>query len=166
MGKRGRGAPPLEVRFWEKVEKTDTCWNWTGATTKKGGEGYGQVTVGGGVKTVAHRASYEMAYGKIPEGLTVDHLCHNTKCVNPEHLRAVTQKQNSENRAGASRRNTSSGIRGVTWHGPAAKWLVQVGHNGKKYNGGLHTSLEEAAEAARELRNRLFTHNDADRKAA
>ena len=166
MGRRGPGAPPLEVRFWEKVEKTGTCWNWTGSTTKPNGEGYGQIAVSGRIRAMAHRVSYEWSKGPIPEGMFLDHTCHNRKCVNPDHLRVVTTKQNAEHRIGANRHNKSSGVRNVTWFAPTGKWLVNVGHNGRKIYGGLYDTIEEAAEAAKALRNRLFTHNDADRKAA
>jgi len=78
-----------EQRFWEKVEKTDSCWNWIAATNN----GYGIFKLNG--KSVrSHRFSYELYKGKIPKGLTIDHLCRNRKCVNSEHLEAVTQKVN------------------------------------------------------------------------
>jgi hypothetical protein len=165
MGKRGPGAPPLEVRFWEKVEKTDTCWLWTGATTKKGGEGYGQIAISGKIKAPAHRVSYELARGPIQEGMFLDHICMNKLCVNPDHLREVTPKQNSENLPSRSPRNIS-GHRNVQWNHIANRWVVYVTSNGVRHYGGCFADREEAAEAAKALRNRLFTHNDADREAA
>lgn len=79
-------------RFWSKVDKTETCWNWTASKNRI----YGQFKVGGrkGVNIPAHRYSYEMLVGQIPDGLVVDHLCCNKKCVNPDHLEAVTQRIN------------------------------------------------------------------------
>lgn len=60
--------------------------------------GYGEFftqRVNGKVKMVhAHRFSYEVVKGKIPDGLVIDHLCRNSKCVNPDHLEPVTQKEN------------------------------------------------------------------------
>ena len=79
-----------EERFWEKVDKTDYCWNWTAAKRN----GYGHFKFNG--KTVrAHRFSYEIHKGKIPKGLTIDHLCRNHSCVNAAHLEAVTSKENT-----------------------------------------------------------------------
>ncbi len=81
---------PPEPRFWSKVEKTDGCWNWTGTTNR----GYGQFNINGGNRIYAHRFSYELTNGPIPERLTIDHLCRNPSCVNPEHLEVVTMREN------------------------------------------------------------------------
>lgn len=78
-----------EDRFWAKVEKTSDCWIWKGA---KHGRGYGNFFASGYV--LAHRFSYELARGPIPPGLTIDHLCRNRLCVNPDHLEAVTMRVN------------------------------------------------------------------------
>ena len=90
-----RKQGPITPRFWAKVEKTsdiNACWNWLGAKTK----GYGNFSYGGrGGKTVrAHRFSYILINGPIPDGLALDHLCRNTLCVNPAHLEAVTDRVN------------------------------------------------------------------------
>ena len=82
----------IEERFWDKVVKhrSDDCWNWIAA---KDQEGYGQFWAG--TKPIkAHRFSYEMLNGHIPEGLVIDHLCRNPSCVNPAHLEAVTDRVN------------------------------------------------------------------------
>jgi hypothetical protein len=76
-------------RFWEKVNRTDACWLWTGA----GSGGYGRFWYEGRVQP-AHRVSYEWQVGPIPDGLYIDHLCRTPACVNPEHLEPVTQKAN------------------------------------------------------------------------
>ena len=78
-----------EQRFWAKVDKTDTCWLWTGKLLKK----YSQFWYEGKV-TSGHRASYRMFKGDIPEGLHIDHLCKVCHCVNPDHLEAVTPREN------------------------------------------------------------------------
>lgn len=84
----------LEERFWRKVVKGEPgeCWKWIG----KKGAGYGQVQRGGkGSPLVfAHRLSYELHKGEIPEGLFVLHECDNRECTNPDHLRVGTQSDN------------------------------------------------------------------------
>lgn len=88
------GRPrPLEERFWEKVNKhtLSGCWEWTGFKNKFG---YGMGSFGEG-RQYAHRISYEFYKGKIPAGLHLDHLCRVHDCVNPDHLEAVTPKENN-----------------------------------------------------------------------
>jgi len=149
-------------RFWSKVEKTETCWNWTAS---KSHDGYGRIGVG---KTVlySHRVSYEMANGPIPEGLVLDHTCHVRACVRPSHLRAVTHQQNLENRQGATRGNLTSGVRGVSFNRHKQKWEVSAMSAGKSHYGGQFTSLKDAELAAIELRLRVQTHNAVDRRGA
>ena len=78
-------------RFANKVNVTDTCWLWTGS--KRNVIGHGKFAVG--VKAVlAHRWSYEIFKGTIPEGLELDHICKVPSCVNPNHLEPVTHQEN------------------------------------------------------------------------
>jgi len=159
-----RGGGKLKERFWAKVEKTDTCWNWTGSLVNKG---YGMIRDHRStpVTQSAHRLSYKWHVGPIPEGLFIDHMCHNKACVNPAHLRAVTPKQNMENRAGASS-NSKTGVRGVSWNKKLNRWLAQTGSGGRKIHVGNFDSIEEAEAAVIAKRNEVMTHNDLDRRAA
>ena len=152
-----------ELRYWSKVEKRrgDSCWLWTGY---KQPNGYGLFSLNG-KDEYAHRISHELRNGPIENGYVIDHTCHVTACCNPAHLRVVTNKQNQEHRAGPTVANTS-GARGVSWHKPSQKWFVSVKHNSKSHYGGIFTDLQEAAEAAKQLRLSLFSHNDADRNPA
>lgn len=158
-----RRKRPLAERFWEKVDKSGDCWEWLGSRVW----GYGQFHVSEPKRTSlkAHRFAYELAVGPIPEGLIIDHMCHNKGCVNPSHLRPVTDKQNQENRKGASWQS-KTGIRGVSRHTHLNGWVAAVQHHGKTYSAGLHKTLEAAEAAVIAKRNELYTHNDLDRKAA
>lgn len=151
---------PMEERFWAKVEKTDTCWNWTASTVA----GYGQLKIDGR-PIRAHRISYELMVGPIPAGMFVDHRCHQRACVNPEHLRLATPKQNVENQRGAMS-NSTTGLRGVYWIKDHQSWRAQVMHNGELIYLGYYSNKEDANAAVVAKRNELFTHNDADRRAA
>lgn len=78
-------------RFLSHVDQTDGCWNWTGYRDKRG---YGKASNGNRTKDWAHRVAYRLFVGPIPDGLTLDHLCCNVSCVRPDHLEAVTRREN------------------------------------------------------------------------
>ena len=83
---------PAEIRFWEKVNKTDTCWLWTAQRTTGG---YGVFRIRNPrAQTTAHRVAWEMAHGPIPDGLNVCHHCDTPSCVRPDHLFLGTQREN------------------------------------------------------------------------
>ncbi len=87
---KNRSLQTLEKRFWKKVVKSDDpngCWLWIGA---KAANGYGIMRKPGKVQQVAHRTSYELLVGPIPEDLTIHHICKNKLCINPAHLVALT----------------------------------------------------------------------------
>jgi hypothetical protein len=83
----------IEPRFWAKVERGASCWEWTGA---RDAYGYGFFRVDSETSMVRpHRWAYEHLRGRIPDGLVLDHLCRNPSCVNPDHLEIVTQAENT-----------------------------------------------------------------------
>ena len=143
-------------RFWSKVDRSEDCWIWTGAKSR----GYGYFGLRGKWRP-AYRVAYASTVGPIPDGMHIDHMCHTPACVNPAHLRPVTNKENHENLRGAHR-NSKSGLRGVFWNRRLRKWVAQVTHNYKTQHLGLFDTAEEADAVARAARARLFTHSDAD----
>jgi len=110
---------PPEVRFWAKVDKDgpNGCWVWT-ASTFRARNGYGKFNAGTTAatsKTVyAHRFSYELSNGPIPDGLDVLHGCDNPPCVNPNHLRLGTAADNSADMLRRKRDAWASGKRKAT----------------------------------------------------
>ena len=77
-------------RFWKKVLKSSGCWQWIGAKTP---QGYGSFWTGK-FNSLAHRVAWKLMVGLIPDNMTIDHLCRNKLCINPNHLEVVTLREN------------------------------------------------------------------------
>lgn len=84
------------LRFLSKVNVTDTCWLWIGGLNHDGYGRFYKSTVAGKQPphTLAHRYSIVLFGGYLPKGLVCDHECRNRRCVNPSHIRLVTQSVN------------------------------------------------------------------------
>jgi hypothetical protein len=90
----GSSPPDLAYRFWSKVGDPDPatgCTEWLASLRN----GYGQMGVSSKRTEYAHRIAWELQVGPIPDGLWIDHKCRNRACVNVEHLRLVTPRQNA-----------------------------------------------------------------------
>jgi hypothetical protein len=91
-----------DAGFWKFVQFDGDCWLWTGHRDKR--LGYGMYSwrlpkgnkphAGKSVQTTAHKYAYELIFGKIPNGLELDHLCRNRPCINPFHMELVTHQIN------------------------------------------------------------------------
>ena len=86
-------------RFWNKVDTSGRCWEWTGATN---GVGYGRISIEG-KSILTHRFSYSLVYGPVPDGMLVCHHCDNPGCVKPSHLFIGTQSDNLKDAFGKGR---------------------------------------------------------------
>lgn len=86
-------SPLIVARFWSKVNVSAgfICWEWKAGLFKSG---YGSFSIDK-KSNYAHRIAYTLFKGEIPGGLHIDHMCMNKKCVNPQHLRAVTPTVNA-----------------------------------------------------------------------
>ena len=92
-------AQSVENRLWSKINKTNTCWIWTGAATSKGKHTYGVFILNYSAKkygVAIHRYMWELNFGKVPKKKYVMHKCKNYLCVNPKHLYLGTRSQISK----------------------------------------------------------------------
>lgn len=142
-------------RFWSKVEKPtgeDGCWLWTAGLVN----GYGHFRLPSG-QCLAHRMSWELANGPVPEGLCVLHKCDNPRCVNPEHLFIGTRADNNRDRAAKGRSITGDNH----WTHYAPERLPRGANHWRRLHpeqiprGDLHPTRKVSAEDVREIR-RLY----------
>ena len=103
-----------------------------------------------------HRIIWEIFNGPIPDKMEIDHINGIRNDNSILNLRLATKSQNTQNQKGANRSNKSSGIRGVTFHKNAKKWIAQIRLKGKRIYLGSFKTKEEAGEIARLKRLELF----------
>lgn len=123
----GRPCENILNRFFSKIQfdENTSCWNWIGYKDKNS---YGQFRIKKGKMSSSHRFSYELFKGDIPKDLTLDHLCRNPPCANPEHLEAVTTRVNVLRGIGPASKNS---IKTHCIHGheftPENTYITKVG---------------------------------------
>lgn len=100
-----------KIRFFRFIKKDD-CWNWIGSIGKNG---YGYFSKNSKAAS-AHRVSWEIHNGQIPDGLCVLHKCDNRKCVNPDHLFIGTYYDNIHDKINKGRDTSISGLNRVKTH--------------------------------------------------
>lgn len=138
----------VEIWFWAKVDKEGPtlvdhqqlgpCWVWTAS---KNCHGYGHVWFNG-ICRQAHQVSWELSDRIIPDGLVIDHICHNRGCVNPAHLRLASRSENG--RYQKLSRVNACGLKGVSWNSKDGKWRAQIKINRKSLFLGNFLTPEEA----------------------
>ena len=95
-----RNTKNLKDKFFEKIQKTDSCWFWLGYIDKNG---YGRLSYDYHHIRM-NRYSYEIHKGEVPQGMLVCHTCDNPRCVNPDHLFLGTHKDNVQDMINKNRR--------------------------------------------------------------
>lgn len=114
---------PIAQRFWAKVRKTDTCWLWTASTRDKGYGAFSYRVDGKQIQDRAHRYSWVLRHGAIPDGLWVLHRCDVPACVNPAHLFLGTSDDNISDMIKKGRH-----VKGGTHAGVNAKYVKGTAH--------------------------------------
>lgn len=99
-------------KFLAHIHISQNCWEWQGARTL----GYGRFTLQGGASSsLAHRISWQLENGRIPDGLDVLHKCDNPPCVRPDHLFLGTHQDNMDDMALKGRRKSNPPIGSEHW---------------------------------------------------
>lgn len=156
MRELGTPEKTAQEYFLGNVEKSDDCWEWTGYI---GLNGYGTACYAGKRK-LAHRFSWEIHNGKVPEE-NIDHICCNRGCVNPDHLRIANHAQNSQNKS-VSWKESNTGFRGIHRDRRNGRYVAYGTVAGKRQHIGSYGTVEEAKRAAVAWRRENMPYSVAD----
>lgn len=150
---------PLPERFWAKVQKGQDCWLWSGSTNGR----YGRIVVDG-KNTPAHRVSWTLHNGPVPDDRSVCHHCDNPLCVRPDHLFLGTQSDNMRDCA-AKGRNISQTRPSVLARGDAHGMRLHPERRATGEKHGSKTHPECVARGSRQGSSRLTEAQVADARA-
>lgn len=145
---RARGLPKLSLdptdRLNRNSENVGDCREWV---KQKDAKGYGRMHFEGRTM-LAHRVAYTVLVGEIPEGMSVDHICGNPPCINPDHLRLATDRENRHNWVAV--RSNATGHRGVTFRADCRlQFEATVMANRERYPLGRYATADEAGRMAK-----------------
>lgn len=144
-------TPEIVARYWAKIHRghNDECWEWQGALSS----GYGHMRIqqnGRSIDLLAHRVSYELHVGEIPQGMQVCHTCDNRRCVNPSHFFIGDHKANAADRD-AKGRHRNGDKKGVQ-NGHAKLNDEQVREIRRRYRPGIRGLASEFGISAEQVR--------------
>lgn len=146
---------PITGQFSWATRVSQRCKPGDPANGRDNGNGYRQITLQGEA-FMAHRLAWLYVYGEWPKE-EIDHINGNRSDNRITNLRKASRKQNMENKR--LYRNSTSGVRGVSWDKKSQKWRAHIRSNGKSAHLGFYEDLGEASAAARAARLQTFTHN-------
>lgn len=157
LRRRSAAKDPAE-RFWEKVDKKESCWLWTAAKSQSG---HGLFRADNRIQ-FAHRYAWVLTGNPVPEsgwfhpsensrGWMLDHDnpefgCGNPACVNPAHLEPVPHEVNTRRKRGLNKNNTS-GATGVHLLKRTGRWMAECDFHGERHYFGYFDTIEEAEDA-------------------
>lgn len=148
----------VEQRFWSKVDKRGDgeCWEWTANRHQKG---YGTMRVERKVLK-AHRISYELHHGPVPDGLHVLHRCDNPPCVNPAHLWAGTNAENVADKEAKGRGGQPKGSKhhGATLTEEQVIMMRRLHEGGMKQKDLVTQFGVEKSRVSAIIRRRIWRH--------
>lgn len=135
-------------------------WNTKFAGKPAGGinaQGYLAVKVNF-VPILNHRIIWILLHGEIPGGFVIDHVDHDRLNNKPPNLRLVRQEDNTRN--ASLRKDSSSGVSGVSFHKASGKWVSYLHHCGKRVSYTTHESFEDAVQTQMRLRVQYGFHEN------